>query len=150
MAEGGSSAGSKPSRGESRLRVLKAATIDAAFPLLRPSADLPMLLAFVERFDRLGWLPPVDEQKRKLLEAHDVQMHVVRDKLCFYEFCSKGFRGERDPWLSIFFHVDDAKRVRICGVSRTDAPATQRREILRQVARRVQELDEWLSRRRER
>ncbi len=118
MSEGGSQ--SRKSRFTQRsLRILKEAAVDAGLAHLRSDRDLPMLLAFLERFDRLGWIPPVDLEKRRILAAHDVIMHVVRDDLCFYEFCSKGARGEREPWLTIFFHVDADSLVRICGVELT-------------------------------
>jgi hypothetical protein len=97
------------------LRILNEATSDVGFTSLRADRDLPMLLAFLERFDALGWLPPVDLEKRRVLAAHDVIMHVVREDLCFYEFVSKGARGERHPWLCIFFHVDAAATVRRVG-----------------------------------
>lgn len=148
MTGGGVSAGWQSEGGWS-LRILKAATADTGFPFLQPSSDLTMLLAFVERFDRLGWLPPLDEQKLKLLAAHDVQMHVVHETLCFYEFCSKGARGERDPWLSIFFHVDQKKRVRICGVEPTASIAVHRQTVVGRMARRVNDLSQWLKRRKD-
>jgi hypothetical protein len=80
-----------------------------------------MLLAFLDRFDRLGWFPPMDLEKRRVLAAHDVIMHVVREDLCFYEFCWKGARGERDPWLCIFFHVAAGAQIRICAVEPCEA-----------------------------
>lgn len=105
---------------DSKVRVLKEATADAGLAQFSATRDLPMLLAFLDQFDRLGWLPPVDMEKRRLLAAHDVIMHVVCEDLFFYEFCSKGARGERDPWLSIFFHVGADSSVRICGVELTE------------------------------
>ena len=73
-----------------KVRILKEATADDGFAQFSTTRDLPMLLAFLDQFDRLGWLPPVDAEKREILAAHDVIMHEVRDDLCFYEFCSRG------------------------------------------------------------
>jgi hypothetical protein len=131
------------SRGKS-LHVLNEATRDAGYELLRPGRDLPMLLAFLERFDRLGWLPPTDVEKRRLLAAHDVIMYAVRDDLSFYEFRSKGGRGERDPWLTIFFHVAADSRVRICGIELTKQVNRRRAIVIERMRMRVEVLDEWL------
>src|SRR5687768_8474733 len=128
------------------LRILKEAADDAGFAHLRADRDLPMLLAFLERFDALGWLPPIDLEKRRLLAAHDVIMHVVREDLCFYEFVSKGARGERQPWLSIFFHVDTAAAVRLCGVELTKQVASRRAVVVERMRMRVEVLDNWLKR----
>src|SRR5437016_1498365 len=100
-------------------RLMHEAKEDSGHPFFQPGRDLPMLLAFLERFNQLGWFPPIDAEKRRLLAAHDVIMHVIRDDLCFYEFCSKGARGERDPWLSIFFHVDMDSTIRVCALQPT-------------------------------
>jgi hypothetical protein len=124
-----------------KVRILKAAELDEGYPYLRREADLPMLLAFVERFDRLGWLPPIDAEKRHLLAAHDVIMHVVREGLCFYEFCSKGARGERDPWLTLFFHVDARRQLRLCGVELTAFVRRHEPIVLRKMRMRVEQLD---------
>jgi hypothetical protein len=62
----------------SSVRVLNEASADEAIRLLRPSRDVAMMLAFLDRFDHLGWLPPIDEEKGKLLAAHDVIMHRVK------------------------------------------------------------------------
>ena len=131
------------------LRILKEAMRDAGYALLRPRHDLDMLLTFLERFDRLGWFPPVDLEKRRVLAAHDVIIHVIRGEDCFYEFCSKGARGERRPWLSIFFHVARDARVRICGIERTDWLQRHRNLVLERTRLRVEILSEWLNRREE-
>jgi hypothetical protein len=135
--------------GRSSLRILKEATVDNGYKSLRPTRDLAMLLTFIERFDRLGWFPPTDLEKRRLLAAHDVMMHVVRDDLCFYEFCSKGGRGERDPWLTIFFHVDAAACVRICGLERTEELARHREFYLSRIETRVKILTRHMQHKRE-
>src|SRR3712207_697972 len=117
----GESAG-RSSRGRfsiSSIRALKVAVADDAYNELQPATDLQMLVSFLERFDALGWIPPLTMEKQILLAAHDVTMHQVRQDLLFYEFCSKGGRGERDPWISIFFHVASDRQVRICGVELT-------------------------------
>jgi hypothetical protein len=134
----------------SRVRILNYASADPDFRLLRPSHDLRMLVAFLDRFDRLGWIPPLTIEKRELLAAHDVIMHhAPLEGFCFYEFCSKGARNDREPWISIFFHVDANKIVRICGVMRTDT--VRRRHLLftQAVRVRVQQLVDWLRERQE-
>jgi hypothetical protein len=117
---------------------------DDGYTELRPARDLPMLFAFLERFDRLGSFPPADAEKRRLLAAHDVIMHEVRDDLCFYEFTSKGARGERNPWLTIFFHVAVSSRVRIVGLERTQQLARDRAFYVQRVRDRVKVLDRRL------
>jgi len=131
------------------LRILNDARADPAYPMLSAKTDGQMLLAFLERFDALGWIPPLSQEMRRVLSQFGVIMHLVSDNLCFYEFCSKGARGERDPWLTIFFHVDDATgSVRICGVQTTGQVERRRELILASIAIRVQRLDRWLKRRR--
>ena len=131
---------------QQNVRVMKEATTDQAYPQFSATRDLPMLLAFLEQFDRLGWLPPLDAEKQRILAAHDVIIHLVRDDLSFYEFCSKGARGERDPWISIFFHVGLDATVRICGVERTEMLAGRRAAALSRMRLRVDVLDRWLRR----
>jgi hypothetical protein len=131
------------------LRIMKEARLDSGHALLRPALDLQMLLAFLERFDRLGWFPPIDLEKRRVLAANEVTMHVVREDLCFYEFCSKGARGERSPWLTIFFHVDARSNVRICGVEPTPLVNRQRSGVLDRIRMRVEKIDRALKRRKE-
>jgi hypothetical protein len=130
-------------------RLMIEAAQDAGLKYLRRHRDLQMLLTFLERFDRLGWLPPADPEKRRLLEAHGVTMHVVSGDLCFYEFVSKGARGERDPWLTIFFHMGVDGQLRICGVERTDDVERRRRGIVENIEARVERLDERLRKRKE-
>lgn len=130
--------------------MLKEATQDAGYAYLEPDRDLPTLLVFLQQFDRLGWFPPVTLEKQRLLAAHDVTMHFVRDDLCFYEFCSKGARGERDPWLSIFFHVASDSRIRICGVIPTRRLDRRRSQFVERVEARVKELSRWIKLREER
>ena len=104
-----------------------------------------MLLSFLDRFDGLGWIPPVTEEKRRALADFGVIIHVVDADILFYEFCSKGARGERQPWLTLFFHVSSAsKRVRICGVEKTQLLERRRKLILQNMSIRVQRLDERL------
>lgn len=134
---------------DSKVRVAKEATADDGFAQLSATRDLPMLLAFLDQFDRLGWLPPVDMEKRRLLAAHDVIMHLAGNDLFFYEFCSKGARGERDPWLSIFFHVGADSIVRICGVELTERLARRRDFYVNRVRERVALLDSRLRSRKE-
>jgi hypothetical protein len=129
-----------------RVRILKEAMADKGLAHLSTTRNLPMLFAFLDQFDRLGWLPPPDPQKREILAAHDVIMHDIRDDLCFYEFCSKGARGEREPWLTIFFHVDADSSVRICGLEQTQRLARHRDFFLNRVRSRVITLDEDLRR----
>jgi len=131
------------------ITILKDALQDDGLSYLKPGRDLPMLLAFLERFDQLGWLPPVDPEKQRILAAHDVTMHTISDRLCFYEFCSKGGRGERDPWLSVFFHVAANAKIRICGLERTLDVQRRRRSIMHNIHARVERLDKWLTRHRE-
>ena len=108
-----------------------------------------MLVSFLERFDQLGWIPPIDSEKRRLLAAHDVIIHVVKDDLCLYEFCAKGARGERNPWITIFFHVDPADRqVRICGVELTRFVERHRTLVLDRMRNRIESLYRALKRRR--
>ncbi|MGB7159817.1 MAG: hypothetical protein WBD40_17250 [Tepidisphaeraceae bacterium] len=126
------------------LRIIKDAVQDDGYKNLRPALDLPMLFAFLERFDHLGWIPPVDAEKRRLLAVHDVIMHEVHDDLCFYEFCSKGARGEREPWLTIFFHVASSSRIRIVGLERTQQLARGREFYLQRVRERVKSLSRRL------
>ena len=131
------------------VKILKRAELeDPAFALLRPKADLAMLLAFLQRFDRLGWFPPLDGEKRALLAANDVIIHRVSPDVCFYEFCSKGARGERDPWLTLLFHVDTQACVRICGVVPASFARDHRPAVVKKVGERVRELEKWLRRRR--
>ena len=130
-------------------RLMSEASQDAGLRNLQRHRDLQMLLTFLERFDRLGWLPPADPEKRRLLEVHDVRMHVVRDDLCFYEFVSKGARGERDPWLTIFFHMSMDRQLRICGVETTGDVQRRRRGIVENIEARVERLDARLRRRKE-
>ena len=129
-----------------KVRILKLAMTDTAYALLDHRADIDMLLAFLDRFDHLGWLPPIDNQKRKLLAANDVSFHVFGKNRCYYEFCSRGARGERRPWLSIFFHVDRNRIVRIIGIVR--AQELERRPSLQlEIMRiRVIKLEDWLQR----
>ena len=131
------------------VRVLKQAEVDPAFKDLRHS-DLQMLLAFAERFDALGWLPPMDEEKRRILAIHDVMMYPIRDDLSVYEFRSKGGRGERDPWLSIFFHVASDRTLRICGIELMDKVSRHRTTIVESMVARAIVLDKWLKRNKER
>jgi hypothetical protein len=119
---------------------------DAGFRHFRPEFDLPMLLTFLDRFEHLGWFPPVDLEKARLLAVHDVIMHVVREEICFFEFCSKGGRGERQPWLSIFFHVSADSTLRICGIELSDQVARRRKKVLDKMKLRVDVLNDWLER----
>jgi hypothetical protein len=129
------------------VRILKLAREDAAIKELHASSDLRMLLSFLDRFDRLGWIPPSDPEKQQLLAANDVTMHRVSDTVWFYEFCSKGARGERDPWISIFFHIHLPDWcVRICGVEYFSTNRGTRSSLLRRVRRRVETLDRLLLR----
>jgi hypothetical protein len=131
------------------VRILKQASTDAGMRYFRPASDLRMLLTFLERFEHLGWFPPIDLEKRRLLAAHDVIMHVVRGDLCFYEFCSKGARGERQPWLSVFFHVDAHSTVRICGIVPVGDRMQHRQKTLDIIRLRVEMVQDRLERRKE-
>jgi hypothetical protein len=131
------------------LRVLKEAVKDDGLAYFRRSIDLPMVLAFLEAFDHLGWFPPIDEEKRRTLAAHDVIMHQAGNEACYYEFVSKGARGEREPWLSIFFHADGRSQIRICSVERTLRVSRRRDFYQTRVSLRVQRLERWLKRRKE-
>ena len=68
------------------MRILKDARDDPNYALLKPDADLQLLAAFLERMDRLGWIPPLNAERRRLLREYGVIMHVVTDELCFYEY----------------------------------------------------------------
>jgi len=126
------------------IKVLKEATEDAGYRYLRAGRDLPMLLAFLERFDHLGWFPPLDLEKQRLLAAHDVIMHAITQDLCFYEFLSRGARDEREPWLEIFFHVDEEGQIRICGIEDSRQLARRRSFYLDRIHVRVTRLHDWL------
>jgi hypothetical protein len=127
------------------LRILKVAKTDAGYQHFHARTDLQMLMAFLDRFDRLGWFPPVTDEKRRLLAAYDLTVHVVREEICFYEFCSRGARGERDPWVTVFFHVNDSDgMVRICGIALTQFVERRRALVLEAMRQRVEMLDRWL------
>jgi hypothetical protein len=132
------------------LRILIWAEADSARPLMYSRTDLGMLAAFLDGFDKLGWIPPADDEMRQIREGHDIIMH--RDgRLCFSEFCSKGGRGERDPWITIFFHLDHCRRqVRICGVEETRLYERRQTLVLGKIRYRVQALNERLQARRSR
>lgn len=138
----------KPRFAPAALRMLKEATLDDGYVLYR-SSDRSMLFAFLERFDQLGWFPPTDLEKRRLLASHDVIMHVVRDDLCFHEFRSKGARGERQPWLTIFFHVDAGRTVRLCGFEASSFVERHRGVVTERIRMRVEVLGRALDRRKE-
>jgi hypothetical protein len=74
-----------------------------------------MLIAFLSQFDRLGLLPPFTALQRQLLQTFGVIVHLIAPKVAFYEFCSQGARGERDPWLVLFFHLSNAGSPAECG-----------------------------------
>ena len=131
----------------SNVRILKVAELDDGARLLNRESDLGMLCAFLERFDQLGWLPPLNDEKRKLLAANDVIIHVVGSSVSFYEFCSKGARGERKPWLSVFFHVDAERIVRICGLETVHCVRRHHAIIIDRIHQRVQMLRASLERR---
>jgi len=142
----------KPGRGRfgtSSFRILKDVRDDLGYPHFDAGEDLAMLVAFLERFDRLGWFPPIDLEKQRLLATHDVIMHVIDKDLCFYEFCSKGGRGERDPWLSTFFHVDANATIRICGLVPTARLSKKREFFLEFMRVRVKRLGRSIARRKE-
>jgi hypothetical protein len=92
---------------------------------------------------------PIDEEKRRILATHDVMMYPIREDLCVYEFCSKGGRGERDPWLSVFFHASPDRKLRICGVELTETVWRHRTTIVESMVARVIVLDKWLKRHKE-
>lgn len=133
-----------------RSRLIELAQQDPALPQLHTRTDLQMLLAFVERFDRLGWLPPVTQDQMDLLNACGVTVHPVPPSSRYFEFCSKGARGERNPWITIFFHIDEfERRIRICGVEFTNLVGKARALTHERVANRVELLERRLQRRRE-
>ena len=102
-----------------------------------------MLISFLERFEKLGWMPPTNERHVHQLSMNEIKMHLIHESLYFYEYCSRGARGERDPWLTIFFHVDHfRRRIRICGVEFTVFFERARALTLERIANRVKLL-EW-------
>jgi hypothetical protein len=130
-------------------RLLELAAQDPALAELHTRTDLQMLLSFIERFDKLGWIPPFTEEHQQLLAASGVTVHQIHPSLRYYEFCSKGARGEREPWITIFFHIDEfERRIRICGVEFTRLFERARDVTYERIAKRIQLLDWKLKRRR--
>lgn len=130
-----------------RVRMLISAEKDSGYPYFEPESDIQQLLLFVERLQKLGWLPPNDARAVELCTAFGTRPHCVMGTL-FYEFCLSGLRNERSPWLTVFFHIEASTgTIRICGVEKTLLIRRYRKETLEKVRIRVKHLVECQDRR---
>jgi len=135
----------KPWQSAGRLRILKEAELDPAYALLKVRDDLQLMLSFVERFDKLGWIPPVAEEQRQLLAAFGVSMHEAGANTCFFEYHVPDLTRTGRPRLTVFFHVDPPTRiVRVSGIERSEIVDRRRSMVVTSHRMRVEELVSWL------
>ena len=128
-----------------KVRLLKVADADPAAALFT-SADSDLLLSFLWLFDRSGWLPPTSDEQRRALMAYDVAMHSA-DGRTFYEFRSRGGRDDREPPLTLFFHLHRPSGiVRIIGYYLTEQLSQDRAGVLDVMSARAELVDTTMER----
>jgi hypothetical protein len=128
------------------IRRLRSSDDDRAIRHFRPKEDCALLLSFIERLQSLNRLPPSNPKTQQLLKEYGVQSHATGRDSWFYEFVFQGARGERSPWLIVFFHIEPLRNVvRLCGFFEYGLRPKSRKRVIELISARVNELEHCLN-----